>query len=75
MSTETWTPPRRVYFKKHLTNLWKVTDSDGQHLLNADQAFSQMQDLARDGWTMKHQESVVGHILSVTMTEPKREDQ
>jgi alkylated DNA nucleotide flippase Atl1 len=68
---EKWTPPRQVYFKKQTLNMWRVTDSDGMRHVNADQAFAQMQELVEDGWRCQMQESVVGHIMSVTMTEPE----
>lgn len=65
-----WTPPRKVYFKKQLLNVWRVTDSDGQKAVNADQAMAQMQELVEAGWRLKIHESVVGHVLAVELTEP-----
>lgn len=66
-----WTPPRRVYFKRQLVSQWRVTDSDGQRMVPVDKAFAMMQELVEDGWKCEIQESVTGHILSVTMTEPR----
>jgi hypothetical protein len=42
-------------------------------MVNADQAFAQMQELVEDGWLLKIHESVaIDSVRAVELTEPKR---
>lgn len=66
-----WTPPRKVYFKRQTLNVWRVTDSDGQRLVNADQAFREMQELVEGGWRCQIHESVTQQVKAVELTEPR----